>query len=115
MHLDPNYACTENTFFVHAAILHVHIWPTVSVSIVYVHKTRAKTKGWSRGSTEEGGALQRRLLSTQFLHEDGSGLVSTALDKRVLCLLVQFGGLFFSGPGPYLGLQLVIFLKLFDD
>ena len=90
-----------------------HAWPTVSVSIV--HKTRAKTKGWSRGSTEEGGALQRRLLSTQFLYEDGSGLVSTALDKRVLRFLVQFGGLFFSGPDPYLGLQLVIFLKLFDD
>ena len=91
----------------------LHVWPTVSVSIV--HKTRAKTKGWSRGSTEVGGALQRRLLSTQFLYEDGSGLVSTALDKRVLRFLVQFGGLFFSGPDPYLGLQLVIFLKLFDD
>ena len=86
-----------------------------SVSVSIVHKTRATTRGRSRGSTEEDGASQRRLLSTQFLHEDGSGLVSTALDKRVLRLLVQFGGLFFSGPGPYLGLQLVIFLKLFDD
>ena len=28
MHSDPNSACTQNTFFVHAAILHVHIWPT---------------------------------------------------------------------------------------
>ena len=33
MHSDPNSACTQNIFFVHAAILHVHIWP-VSVSII---------------------------------------------------------------------------------
>ena len=86
-----------------------------SVSVSIVRKIRATTRGRSRASTEAGGASQRRLLSTQFLHEDGSGLVSTALDKRVLRLLVQCGGLFFSGPGPYLGLQLVIFMKLFDN
>ena len=86
-----------------------------SVSVSIVRKIRATTRGRSRASTEAGGASQRRLLSTQFLHEDGSGLVSTALDKRVLRLLVQCGGLLFSGPGPYLGLQLVIFMKLFDN
>ena len=86
-----------------------------SVSVSIVRKIRATTRGRSRASTEAGGASQRRLLSTQFFHEGGSGLVSTALDKSVLRLLVQCGGLFFSGPGPYLGLNLVIFLKLSND
>ena len=67
-------------------------------------KKQKTTRGRPRGSMEADGALRRRLLSTQFLHEDGSSLVSTALDKSVLRLLVQCGGLFFSGPGPYLGL-----------
>ena len=120
----PNSACTQITFFVHAVILRGTLGPQFcmytsgagnSVSVSIVRKIRATTRGRSRASTEAGGASQRRLLSTQSLHEDGSGLVSTALDKRVLRLLVQCGGLFFSGPGPYLGLQLVIFMKLFDD
>ena len=128
-HNYPNSACTQNTFFVHALARQFCMYAKPhsrgnfacthlaygSVSIVYVRKTRATTRGRSRGSTEAGGALQRRLLSTKFLHEDGSGLVSTALDKRFLRFLVQRGGLFFSGPGPYFVLQLVIFLKLFDD
>ena len=118
MHSGPNSACTPNTFFVHTLARQFCMYTSGagnSVSVSIIHKTRATTRGRSRGATEAGGALQRRLLSTQFLHEDGSGLVSTALDKRVLRLLVQFGGLFFSGPGPYLVLQLVIFFKLFDN
>ena len=131
MHSDHNSACTENMPGLHAELPQFCMYAKSvfrtrgnsacthlaygSVSIVYVRKTLATTRGRSRGSTEAGGALQRRLLSTQFLHEDGSGLVSTALDKRFLRFLVQRGGLFFSGPGPYLVLQLVIFLKLFDD
>ena len=132
MHSDPNSACTQNTPDLHTQLPQFcmyadHFFSYTrqfcmytsgagnSVSVSIVRKIRATTRGRSRASTEAGGASQRRLLSTQFLHEDGSGLVSTALDKRFLRLLVQCGGLFFSGPGPYLGLQLVIFLKLFDN
>ena len=118
MHSDPNSACTKNTFFVHTLARQFCMYTSGagnSVSVSIVRKIRATTRGRSRASTEAGGASQRRLLSTQFLHEDGSGLVSTALDRRVLRLLVQCGGLFFPGPGPYLGLQLVIFMKLFDN